>query len=81
MDTNFVEVIGSLIIIVLGIALAAFISGTILWAIWPTAIPAAFPGLVASGALAESLTWWQSVCLAWIFAILFKSNSKAKDNK
>jgi peptidoglycan/LPS O-acetylase OafA/YrhL len=67
---------------VIGLALLIFIGavigGTVLYFLWPVAIPAAFPGLIASGVLAAKLTWGQSVCLAWIFHIFFKSYEKAK---
>lgn len=55
------------------LGLISIISGTILYLIWTTAITAAFPGLVESGTIAAELTWWQSVCLSWLFGILFKS--------
>ena len=48
------------------------LSGTVLWAIWPVATQAV-PGLVANGTIAQNPTWWTSVCLSWVFAILVKS--------
>lgn len=60
------------------IAIIAFVSGTIVYFIWPVAIPAAFPGLVASGALAAKLAWWQAVCLTWLFSILIKASQTNK---
>ena len=60
---------------------AALFGGTIVWLIWPVAIPAAFPGLVAAGALAAKLTWWQSVTLAWIFGALIKSTNTNSNSK
>jgi len=62
------------------IAVAAFLGGTIVYWVWPVAIPAAFPGLVASGVLAAKLAWWQAVCLTWIFGIMIKS-SQTNNNK
>jgi hypothetical protein len=62
------------------IGVIAIGSGTILWLIWPVAIPAAFPGLVASGVIAGRLSWWVSVCLTWIFEILIKA-SQSNRNK
>jgi len=54
---------------------ASLIGGTFLWLIWPVAIPAAFPGLVASGVLAAKLSWWVAVCLTWLFGLLIKSST------
>ena len=53
----------------------AFIAGTILFLIWPFAIPGAFPGLVEAGTLVASISWWAAVCLTWVFNILVKSSS------
>ena len=55
------------------LAFIATLGGTILWLIWPVAIPAAFPGFVEKSFLAAQMTWWQSVCLVWLFGILIKS--------
>lgn len=61
---------------VAGIIIAVIVftlSGTIVWMIWPVAIPAAFPALVASGVLAAKLSWWQAVCLNWVLGLLLRS--------
>jgi hypothetical protein len=55
------------------LGLMSLFSGTLVYWLWPVAIPAAFPGLVASGVLAAKLSWWASVCLTWILGILIKS--------
>jgi hypothetical protein len=73
--------IGGLIITTSLIAFFAFLSGTIVWLIWPYAIPAAFPGLVASGTLAAKLSWFSSVCLAWLSSILLKTTLKSSEKK
>jgi hypothetical protein len=62
------------------VAFIALISGTILYWIWPVAIPAVFPGLVTAGTLAAKLAWWQAVCLTWICGILIKS-TQTNNNK
>lgn len=70
--------------IILGIgivAIGALISGTILWLIWPMAIPAAFPGLIANGAISAHLSWWASVCLCWVFGMLIKSSNTNNNKK
>jgi hypothetical protein len=57
------------------------VSGTLLYFIWPMAIPAVIPGLVKDGIVAGALTWWQAVLTTWLFSILIKpsvsSNSKS----
>lgn len=62
------------------VCVLAVISGTILYWIWPIAIPAAFPGLVAKGIIAAKLKWWAAVCLSWTFNILF-GTVKTNNNK
>jgi hypothetical protein len=78
---KFTKVIGAAVLIFGGVGLIALISGSILYFIWPVAIPAAFPELVKNGTLASNLSWWQSVCLTWVFGILFKGNSEQKDKQ
>ena len=80
MFTKIMAGIGIGVSAVILVAIIAVISGTILYWIWPIAIPAAFPGLVASGALAAKLLWWQSVCLTWLFSILVKSTQTNNNN-
>jgi len=63
------------------VALLSLFGGTIVYLIWPVAIHAAFPGLVISGAIAGELTWWQAVCLTWLFGILIKSTQTNSNNK
>jgi hypothetical protein len=63
------------------VALLALVGGTVVYWIWPIAIPAAFPGLVASGALAGKLGWWPAVGLTWIFGTLIKSTQTNTNNK
>jgi hypothetical protein len=63
------------------VALLALFGGTIVYWIWPVAIHAAFPGLVASGAIAGKLAWWQAVCLTWLCGILIKSTQTNSNNK
>ena len=78
---KFIEglIIGLGAIVIL--ALLALFGGTIVFWIWPVVIPAAFPGLVASGVIAGKLAWWQSVCLTWLFGILIKSVQTNTNNK
>lgn len=76
-----VKFIGNLIIVLGGIATVAFfavLGGTIVWLIWPVVVPAVLPGLVAAGTIAAKLTWWVSVCLTWLCALLIKTASTSK---
>jgi len=53
------------------IAAVAFLSGTILFWIWPIAVEP-FHALTW---LPQELSWFQSVCLTWVFSILVKSSN------
>ena len=72
---NFLVLVGKTFLIFGVVFLGAFLGGTIVWLLWPLAIPAVFPSLVASGVIAAKLTWWQSVCFAWLSGLLIKSSS------
>lgn len=65
---------------VLLIGAVALFGGTIVFFIWPVAIPAVFPGLVASGVIAAKITWWSAVCFTWLCGILIKS-TQTNNNK
>jgi len=80
MFIKFMTGIGIGVSAIVLIALLSVISGTILYWIWPVAIPAVFPGLIESGALAEELSWWVAVCLTWIFGILIKGSNINNNN-
>lgn len=67
-----------ILIILIIVVIAGGITGFFVWLLWPIAIPAAFPALIKSGAIAAKLTLWQSICLSWIFAILIKSSQTNK---
>jgi len=65
----------------IAITLLAIVGGTVVWILWPMAIPYAFPGLVASGVIAGKLSWWTSVTLTWIFGLLIKSTQTNNNSK
>jgi hypothetical protein len=75
--TGLVLGIGAIILI----GLLAVFSGTVIWLIWPVAVPATFPGLVASGVIAGKISWWTSVCLSWLFGLLIKGSVSATRKK
>jgi hypothetical protein len=77
---KFMMGLGALFMGVFLIFVAAFIGGTLVWLLWPVAVPAVLPGLVASGMLAAKLSWWQAVCLAWLIGLLFKGSTATTNN-
>jgi len=77
---DFIGSIVAGILVILLIGLVAVISGTVVYLIWPIAIPSVFPGLVAAGTIAGKLLWWQAVCFTWLCGILIKS-SQTNNNK
>lgn len=70
MNDAIAKVILGMVMVLVVAFFMAFFSGTLVWLLWPVAVNAAFPGLVANGVLAKSLSWWSAVCLAWLVAIL-----------
>lgn len=67
--------VGATLAALVTLFIAAVFGGTIVWLVWPVAIPAIFPGLVASGVLAGKISWFAAVFFTWICAILVKSSS------
>jgi len=56
------------------LAFSALFGGTILWIIWPFALPVVFPNAIASGIIIAKLPWWTAVCTVWVFNILIKTH-------
>jgi len=77
---NFLTTLLIALGIMVVVAIVAILGGTIVYWIWPVAIPAVFPGLVAAGTIAGKLAWWQAVCFTWLCGILIKS-SQTNNNK
>ena len=75
MIKHILKMVGIGIGAILVIALLSVVGGTIIYWIWPIAVPVAFPGLVTSGVIAAELSWWAAVCLTWIFGILIRSTN------
>lgn len=65
------EVLLLILLMVFLVPLVAVIGGTIIYFLWPIAVPAALPGLVAAGTIASKLTWGQAIALSWLAACLF----------
>lgn len=64
-------VLGSILLFIVSI-----VGGTIVWATWPH-IHAMFPQAAAKGIIAQDLSWWDSVCVTWLFSVLIKSSSSS----
>lgn len=72
-----IESLGKIVIFFFTAFLIAVFSGTLLWLIYPH-IHALFPTAADSGIIARDITWWDSVCITWIFNILLKPSSSEK---
>ncbi len=66
------------IILLIAVLIVSLVSGTILWIVWPYAIPAVLPGLIANGIISSKLTWFQSVCLVWFISLFVKTKYNNK---
>jgi hypothetical protein len=71
-------IVGIVAIVFIGIV--AVIGGTVVYLMWPYAIPAVFPGLVAGGTIAGHLTWAQSIALTWICGVLIRCTNSKSNN-
>lgn len=76
MDESEKRAVEALVGIIVSFVIAV-IGGTFVWLVWPV-VNHAFPKLVADGVLASSLSWWDSVCLTWLFGLLIKSTQTNK---
>lgn len=72
MRTLLTIILGALLVVGI-VALVSVLGGLFVWLLWPAVVPVAFPGLVASGAIAGELSFWHSILLAWLCGTLFKS--------
>lgn len=71
---KLITAIGGIVLIAALISIFAVLGGTIVWLIWPVAIPATFPKIVEMNYIAAQISWWQAVCLCWICGLLIKSS-------
>ena len=74
-------ILGGVVLVFAAVALGAVLGGTIIYWIWPVTIPAVFPGLVASGVIAGTISWKVAVFLTWIFGILIKATQTNNNKK
>jgi hypothetical protein len=78
---NFAEAVGAAILVILLVFVVSVFGGTVLYFIWEDSLTAMFPKAVESGVLAAKLTWWQSVKIVWIFALLVKATQTNKNKE
>jgi hypothetical protein len=78
---TLITVVMGVIIAVAIVTFGALIGGTIVYWLWPVAIPAILPGVVKAGWVAARLTWWQAVTTVWILGLLIKSSTSASEKK
>lgn len=78
---QFAEGVGFIVVALLLVFVVSVLGGTLLWFIWEDSITAMFPKAVENGVLAPTLTWWQSVKITWIFALLFKATQTNNNKK
>ena len=67
------KALGLIVMTIFLIFVACIFSGSILWLLYPH-IHSLFPTAAENGVIALDLSWWDSVCINWIFAILFKGS-------
>ena len=81
---DILEFIIKAVLLILGVLVLAFlisaIGAIILVWLWPLVIPAVFPGLVASGAIAGSINFWVAFGLMFICSLLFKPSTSNSSN-
>jgi hypothetical protein len=74
MDNKLLESIGALCLAIGLICIVGLFSGTILWLVYDH-IHALFPTAAEKGIIADSLSWWDSVCISWIACCLTKAST------
>jgi hypothetical protein len=73
-NTLIAGLAGGAVFVMIGLilALSALIGGTVLYFLWPAAVPAIFPGLVADGTLYGDLTFNQACAVSLFLSIVFR---------
>jgi hypothetical protein len=71
----FIVIVMGVIVALAIVTFSAVIGGTIVYWLWPVAIPAILPRVVREGWVAARLTWWQAVTTVWILGLLIKSST------
>lgn len=71
------------IIVAIGVIAMVFlfsvIGGTLVYWLYPH-IHALLPNAAAKGYIAQNLSWWDSVCITWLFGILLKTKVSNTNN-
>lgn len=78
---KYAETLGTSLIIGLGIFAVATVKGTFLWFAFPY-IHVLFPKALPLGILPADLSWWEAVCITWLFASIFpaRANTSKSDD-
>jgi len=77
---GFLFAIGLVLALILT-SIGAFISGTVIWLLWPIAIPGVFPGLVEKGILVGKIGWFAATCFSWIIAVIVQGTKASASVK
>jgi len=80
MGEEIAKAIGAILLIAFTVFFISTLYGTILYWIYPH-IHSVFPSAANNGIIARELSWWDSVCISWIFSILIKSSVTNNNNK
>lgn len=75
MRFTLAELLVTASIVVVGVLVVGGLVTVLVWLLYPTVVAAVFPGLVASGAVAAKLSFWDSFWLAILCSVLFKSHN------
>jgi hypothetical protein len=70
---DVVKVIGLLLLGVAMLFLGAILAGTFVWFLWPSVIPAVFPGMVSAGFIVGKISWLAAVGLSWLCGLLIQT--------
>lgn len=72
--------VGAVVLVAIIAFFMAVLGGTVLWLVYPH-IHSLFPTAAAKGVIAQDLSWWDSVCVTWIFSLLIKSSYSSSSTK
>ena len=62
--------LGGLVLGAVTLCAAAFLTGTVIYYLYPIVVPVVLPAMVKDGYLPARLTWWVAVCFSWLWHLL-----------